>query len=84
MTFYVNWKRLADRKLAAIWLSASNRSAVSEAARQIDETLRRSPESAGEQRDAGRRILIEYPLIVVFKVFPEDMRVDVLDIKRLE
>ena len=81
MRYFVSWKLSAEDKLAAIWLSAGDRAAVADAARSIDEVLRHSPESAGEQRDAGRRILVERPLVVVFKVFPDDRRVDVLDVR---
>ena len=83
MSYFVNWKFSVEQRLATIWVDAPDRAAVTAAAQLIDATLRRSPDAAGEQLDEERRILVERPLVVVYKVIPDDLRVDVLDVRRI-
>ena len=50
MSFQVHWVSEAEEELAAIWLGAGDRNAVTEAAHRIDQTLQTNPEEAGESR----------------------------------
>lgn len=84
MKYTVIWKPEAERRLATLWMDAANRSAVTEAANQIDEMLRRDPDDKGESRDRGRRVLTVPPLGVLFKVRPQDRIVYVLTVWRFE
>lgn len=78
MNYTVIWKPEADRRLADIWLNAADRAAVTAAAHQIDQKLRRDPENEGESRDKGRRIQLVAPLGVLYRVAPDDRLVNVV------
>ena len=78
MNYTVVWIPPAEQELAAIWMDAPDRAAVTAAAHAIDSTLRTDPEKQGESRDEGRRILLHAPLGVLYKVLPEDCLVRVL------
>jgi hypothetical protein len=43
----VLWRPVAEQRLAAIWMSANDRNAVTQAAHAIDEALRTDPEQVG-------------------------------------
>jgi hypothetical protein len=75
MTWQVRWRRSAKNDLAALWLDANTRSSVTAAANQIDNQLARNPLNVGESRENDRRILIESPLAVTYKVNPSEMKV---------
>ena len=64
----VRWVRSAENALADLWTRAEDRSAVTAAVQRIDAILSGAPESQGESRDHGRRILIVPPLGVIFRV----------------
>jgi plasmid stabilization system protein ParE len=83
MKFTVVWKRLANAKLATIWIEAADRSAVSAAADAIDHLLKTSPLDQGESRSDNERVLIVSPLAVLYEVHVEDRRVDVLAVRHL-
>ena len=71
MNFRVIWRREAERRLTEIWLNhPTARAAVTVASDLIDRLLASDPESAGESRPNGRRILISAPLGVLFRVDP--------------
>jgi mRNA-degrading endonuclease RelE of RelBE toxin-antitoxin system len=84
MTYTVTWKPEAERRLATLWMNASDRSAVTKAANEIDRRLRFGPEREGESRDQGRRVVLESPLGVLIKVEPQDRIVYVLTVWRLK
>jgi hypothetical protein len=48
--FAVLWRRRALDRLAEIWMSASDRDAVTNAVSQVDRTLSHDPECQGESR----------------------------------
>jgi hypothetical protein len=81
MRYTLIWKPAVEQRLAQIWTAAADRRAVTEAADKIDEVLRTRPLAVGESRDEGRRILIEEPLVVVYRVLEEDCMVNVLGVK---
>ena len=83
MTFFVNWKQIACDRVAEIWLAAPDRARVTASVNEIDSLLRRSPQTAGEQRDGAIRLVVVDPLAVVFEVNPDDLRVDVLEVRRV-
>ncbi len=68
MTFAVEWLEEAEQQLADIWLNASDRQNVTEAARRVEQTLKRDPDTCGESRPGQGRIMFEPPLGVYFRV----------------
>jgi len=65
----------ADGQLAAIWITARNRDAVTAAALEIENALADGPLTVGESREGNLRILFVEPLGVRYIVEPEDLRV---------
>lgn len=65
-----------DDALALIWLQASDRTAVSRAAHQIDAILRSSPLTQGTAKGDHRVLTVE-PLTVVYTVSPDDCQVSI-------
>jgi hypothetical protein len=65
----------AADELAAIWIKATNRQAVADAADAIDKQLGIDPLAAGESRLDNSRVLVEDPLAVYFDVDEEDRTV---------
>ena len=65
-------------------MESTPRRKVTAAAHRIDQRLRRNPETAGESREQGRRILLEPPLGVLFRVEPDDLIVHVLTVWRFD
>jgi plasmid stabilization system protein ParE len=82
--FAVRWKKVARENLAEIWLQAADRNAVTRATHRIDQLLRSNPEQKGESRDGGRRVLLEPPLGVVFRVRTQGQIVEVLRVWQFE
>ncbi len=68
MTFTVVWTRPAENELAAVWLAAADRAAVTAAAARMDAELARDGDQAGESRDPGVRVLLIEPLGVLLTV----------------
>jgi hypothetical protein len=78
MNYTVVWKPKPLQKLADIWNNASDRTAVTRAANQIDLQLKRDPLRAGEARSGLFRVLIESPLVIHFRVSEADRLVEVV------
>jgi len=68
--FDVRWSDRADEELAAAWLAAADRDAVTRAADRVDELLARNPVGQGESRSGNIRLLHEQPLSVLYRVLP--------------
>jgi hypothetical protein len=81
MNYQVRWVRSARDALAALWIGGLDRGAVTRAAHQIDVLLARDPNGVGESRDRGRRILIEKPLAVDYRVQEQTRVVTVLAVR---
>jgi len=83
VNYTVVWEKKAQDKLAQEWLDANSpwRADITAAAQKIEAALKASPEEAGESRLPDRRIMIEYPLVVLFKVLCDDRLVQVLDVR---
>lgn len=77
MTYAVAWLPDAEQELAAIYMNASDPSAISQASNLIDYRLARNPAQEGESRPNGRRILLVSPLGVIFRVSEDDRLVTV-------
>jgi hypothetical protein len=75
MKYEVLWSPFAEQLLAELWYEPNDRYLVSEAARQIDENLARSPHSSGESRGDGTRILLLSPLGVLYEIFDDERQV---------
>jgi plasmid stabilization system protein ParE len=84
MKFTVIWTPKAEQALAALWLDATDRQSVTGAANRIDRLLRLDPESQGESRRRGVRILFEPPLGALFEVVLQDGLVRVLHVWRFQ
>lgn len=65
----VEWQKQALDELAQIWTGSDSalRSALVDAANDIDRELLAAPETAGESRPGERRVLFAWPLGVAFK-----------------
>ena len=81
MKYTVTWKPSLKQQLADIWLRAESKNSVTEAAHTIDKLLQVSPLDEGESRSGALRIIIVRPLTVLYEVFDDDRRVDVLSIR---
>jgi hypothetical protein len=68
--FRIRWTPSALSDLAAAWMQASDKTAVNDAVRKIDQRLLTDPRHEGESRPGGERILVELPLGVSFDVSP--------------
>lgn len=82
--FQVRWKHSAVNDLAAIWTASDSgqRQAITAAASTIDQILSIAPNSQGESRPNGRRVLLVAPLGVTFRVDNRHMTVWVLRVWR--
>jgi len=76
MKYQVAWTKTAEQHLAAIWLAAANRNAVTQAAYRLEELLQTSPLSLGESRQSSvSRIAFDEPLAIEFEVVEDDKKV---------
>jgi hypothetical protein len=80
MKYTVVWTPSAEQDLAAVWLNAANRNAVTSAAHTIDGLLGQDPETRGTLRFDSVRTLLVPPLGVDFEVVEPDRIVYVLTI----
>jgi hypothetical protein len=80
MRYRVAWTASAQEHLAEVWLASGQRQSVTSAAARIDAELREDPETKGESRRAGVRVLISRPLGVEYEVTAEDRTVYVLSV----
>jgi hypothetical protein len=84
MTRYtVVWDSAAQDELAEIWISPSNRAAVTVAAHFIDSELSHDASSRGAFVAEGLRALLAPPLRLLFTVNEGDRMVEVVLIRRL-
>lgn len=78
MKYTVLWTPAAEQELAAIWMDAPDRAAVTSAASSIDALLAENADRQGESRHGNLRIIFAPPLGVEFDVLEEDRIVYVL------
>jgi hypothetical protein len=67
-----------------MWLGARDRYRLSEVAARMEERLRRSPGTAGESRERGRRVLLDNPLGISFEIDAPNRLVRVLSVWRYD
>jgi plasmid stabilization system protein ParE len=79
MAFTVTWHPKAERELAELWLAASDRESIAQAADSIDQLLASDPWSGGEDF-YGDRLLVVSPLAVVYAIRERDRRVEILQV----
>jgi hypothetical protein len=81
MTYTVVWLPIALDELAAIWLAANDRNAITAASRRIDMRLSADPIGQSESRnDETKRIIIDVPLQVFARVSESDRMVWVISV----
>ena len=68
MNFTVVWLLDAENELAAIWLTSNRRTDVTRASAELDRRRTADAANEGESRPNGRRITLEPPLAVIFRV----------------
>jgi hypothetical protein len=78
MIFTVNWTDAALQQLAAIWLAATDRNAITLASDEIDRELRVDPDTLGRPTFATVREYKHPPLAIEFEVVEPDRIVHVL------
>jgi hypothetical protein len=79
----VVWLPEAQRDLADLWLAATDRQTVRDAADWIDKALARDPDRTGIIAADGR-FLERVPLAVAFEILPDDCLVRVLQVVRTD
>jgi plasmid stabilization system protein ParE len=79
MRFTVTWHPSAEQELAEIWIAATDRQAITQAAHVIDQLLASDPLAQGEEF-YGDRILVALPLAVTFAVNEQDRTVQILQV----
>ena len=78
MKFTVVWTAAAEQNLAAVWMAAPDRNALTSAASIVDQLLAYDPDSRGEVRFDTVRSLVILPLGVDFDIVELDRIVYVL------
>jgi hypothetical protein len=78
MRFTVSWTPTAQQNLAAVWMAADDKAAITSAANTIDVLLAADPESRGELRFDTVRSLAVPPLGVDYEIVEADRIVYVL------
>jgi hypothetical protein len=74
--YEVVWTTDAENDLAAVWLAASDRAAVTAACAVIDDELAFLPLTFGRRRTSSvNRVAVVPPLGVTFEVVEDDKRV---------
>lgn len=69
MNYRVDWTEEAERGLAAEWVAAADRAAVTAAARRLEQRLGYDPFGLGEAReDFDKRIVFDGPIGMVYQV----------------
>jgi hypothetical protein len=77
--YAVFWTLAAEMELAAVWLAATDRNSVTQAAYRIEKRLRSDPLHQGESRKSSVvRLVIERPLVVEYEVIEDDKKVRIL------
>jgi hypothetical protein len=84
MAWTVVWLPDAEKELTELWIDSTDRESFTLAADQIDKLLQHDPDSVGESRAAGRRILIVPPLAVTYRVLPDDRLVQVSNVREIK
>jgi plasmid stabilization system protein ParE len=84
MKYAVVWSPDAENDLAAIWVDATDRAAVTAAGDELDVILREDAHLKGESRHGRVRILFLAPLAIEFEVRRDDRIARVVFVWRTE
>jgi hypothetical protein len=68
--FHLDWRGMALSQLTDAWLKADSRlrASLTAAIYDVEKRLKYSPDTAGESREPGTRVLILTPLTVTFHI----------------
>ena len=76
MNYHVSWARTAERQLAAVWVAATNRSAVTTASAWLDEELAMTPLRFGVPIDSSVHRVGSFDVLgIESEVIEDDKRV---------
>ena len=76
MKYRVAWTEPAEEELAAVWLAATDRSAVTKMTNYYERLLSFDPLNVGESRESSlSRIVYSSLLGLYFEVIPDDEKV---------
>ncbi len=78
MNYMVRWRPSAENELAEIWMTATDRAAVTRAVNEADLVLRRDPLAVGESRSGAARVVFIAPLVLTYEILHADRVVSVL------
>ena len=79
MNYTVTWTPAAEQALAAIWLTASDRTAIAESSHRLDQDLANDPFGRGVPRNASvNRTATDFPLGIDYEIIEDDRKVRVL------
>jgi hypothetical protein len=79
MKYTVIWEPPAENDLAAVWLAAADRAAVTQAAHRLDQSLSLDPYARSFQRNSSvNRTAIELPLGIDYEIIEDDKKARVL------
>ena len=79
--FTVVWHKTAEDSLAELWVTSLAPSIITKTANSIEEDLKVDPESVGHPLMYEVRFVRRYPLVVLFRVKPDDRLVEVLKVR---
>jgi hypothetical protein len=81
MNYIVHWTDAALDELAAVWLAAADRNAVTAASHQLELEIATDPAGRGlPRRAAPGYIAVELPLCIEYEVIEDDKTVRVLHV----
>jgi hypothetical protein len=79
VNYTLEWTPLAINQLAAVWLAAADRLAITQAAHRLELALSRHPFAIGIARTSSvNRTATDYPLGIDYEIIEDDKLVRVL------
>ena len=79
MSYAVHWTQKSLRQLAATWLAAGDRNAVTAASHKLEQFLANDPYRRGIARNSSiNRTAIELPLGIDYEIIEDDKKVRIL------
>jgi hypothetical protein len=78
--YTVTWSPGAEKRLADLWLTATDHDAVTWASNHAEIVLARDPHAVGESRAEDDRIWFIRPLVVYYEVRDADRLVRISDV----
>ncbi len=82
MTFTIGWDVISFDQMALIVRThPEHRALLADALQELTRSLRSAPGETGESREGDDRIGFFGPLVVAFRVFPAEQRVQVANVR---